>query len=243
MSSHQFAYAQKRRSTRIEQVLPLTVDGVGAFREPIHEQVSTLSISCHGCTYQSKYVVIEGEVLNFAVSPQDNDSSQCSGRARVKWIQKLGAGKDRSFHIAVELEVAGNVWGVASPPDDWFPVQEPGLIAAASTGRELRVVSRTEQQLPSAPNGVPAGISHPDRIETTASSLSPLAQLMTGLGEQIQVVASQAATAALTNEKSRLLEQLRAELRAQLRDEAMQTMQSVMTASKEEFTRRAFRSN
>lgn len=236
MSSPQFSYAQKRRSTRIEQILPLTVDGLGAFREPIHEQASTLSISCHGCTYQSKYQVIEGEIVNFAVGPQSEGSSQYSGRARVKWIQRLG-GKDRSFHIGLELEVAGNIWGVASPPSDWFPVQESGAIAAASVGRELRIVSRAEEQLPSAPDAGNGGISHLDQNQTTTASLSALTQLMTGLGEQIQVVASHAATTALADEKTRLLDQVR----AQLRDEAIQTMQSVMTNSREEFTRRALK--
>ena len=41
-------------------------------------------------------------------------SAGCSSKARVKWAQKLG-GKERCFQIAVELETAGNVWGVAFP--------------------------------------------------------------------------------------------------------------------------------
>jgi len=63
VSSSQAAYAQKRRSTRIDQALPLEVQGVGALREPYQEQVSTLSISCHGCTYQTKHEVIQGEIV------------------------------------------------------------------------------------------------------------------------------------------------------------------------------------
>jgi len=45
VSSGQVAYAQKRRSTRIDQAVPLAVQGLGAYREPYQEQVSTLSIS------------------------------------------------------------------------------------------------------------------------------------------------------------------------------------------------------
>jgi hypothetical protein len=235
VSSQQFAYAQKRRSTRIDQATPLVVQGVGAFREPYQEQVSTLLISCHGCTYQSKYEVIRGEFVRLDVKSSNDGSSTSSSRARVKWVQRLET-KDRGFRVAVELEVAGNVWGVASPPDDWFPVRTPEVIDPATSGRELRVVTRTEQQM--APT-LDAGsrISYLERNDTAASPIPSLAQLMVGLGEQIQIMASEAATAALIREKSHLLD----EFRAQLRDEAAKTVQSVILACKEDLTRRALK--
>ncbi len=124
MSSHQFAYAQKRRSTRIDQAIPLLVQGVGAMREPYQEQVSTVSISCHGCTYQSKHEVIQGEIVYLDVKPARDGSVECSTKGRVKWAQKVSA-KDRIFQIAVELELAGNIWGIPAPPADWFPARIP----------------------------------------------------------------------------------------------------------------------
>ena len=63
MSSRSLAFAQKRRSTRIDLALPLSVQGVGALREPYNEQVSTLAVSCHGCSYQTKHEVLQGEVV------------------------------------------------------------------------------------------------------------------------------------------------------------------------------------
>src|ERR1700745_2776722 len=90
VSSHQFAYPQKRRSTRIDQAVPLVVQGVGAMREPYQEQVSTLSISCHGCTYQSKHEVIQGETVFLDVLAPTEGSSVCSSKGRVKWAQKMG---------------------------------------------------------------------------------------------------------------------------------------------------------
>ena len=89
-------------------------------REPYQEQVSTLSISCHGCTYQSKHEVIQGETVYLDVKPPNEGSAGCSSRAKVKWVQKLGA-QGGFFQIAVELEITGNIWGIASPPADWFP--------------------------------------------------------------------------------------------------------------------------
>ncbi len=236
MSSHQVAYAQKRRSTRIEQALPIVVQGVGALREPYQEQVSTLSISCHGCTYQSKHEVIQGETVYLDIKPPKQGPVGCSSRARVKWVQKVGA-RDRVFQIAVELEIAGNVWGVTSTPDDWFPPQVPEVIESAALGRELKVVTRKEQPVGPAPDGGSDRVSRLERKEPPTSSIPPLAQLMVGLGEQIQSMASEAAAGALVKEKSRLLE----EFRAQLREEAVKAIHSAISASREIIARQALK--
>jgi len=60
---------------------------------------------------------------------------------------------------------------------------------------------------------------------------------MTGLGEQIHVMASEAAKTALTEQKGRFLD----EFRLQLREEAVKAMQSLMLASKADFTELALR--
>jgi hypothetical protein len=60
---------------------------------------------------------------------------------------------------------------------------------------------------------------------------------MVGLGEQIQRMAADAAAAALLKEKGRLLE----EFRAQLREEAIKTIQSAISASKEVIARQAMK--
>ena len=44
-------------------------------------------------------------------------------RARVTWIQRPRTVREL-FQIGVELEVPGNVWGIAFPPGDWFPFPE-----------------------------------------------------------------------------------------------------------------------
>src|SRR5258708_4716348 len=267
VSSHQVAQAQKRRSTRLDHAVPVAVQGVGAYREPYQDQVSTLSISCHGCTYNSKYEVIQGEVVYLDVRSTNDGTAHGSSRARVKWVQNLG-GKV-GFQVAVELEVAGNIWGIASPPEDWFPPHALAATEAVATGRELRVVARTEQQNSSAlqvqPGSVsgglqvqpapgPGGLQQPapgsstpavlvaqgsqtTRNESSASPLSSLTQLMAGFGEQMQILATEAARTALAEQKGRLLE----DFRSQLRQEAIRAMQSVILASKEDFTRLALK--
>jgi hypothetical protein len=236
MSTHQLAYPQKRRSTRIDQAIPVVVQGIGALREPFQEQVSTLSISCHGCSYQSKHEVIQGETVFLDIKPPTNGAVGYSGKARVKWAQKLGA-NERTYQIAVELERAGNVWGIAAPPEDWVPFQISKTIEPGASGRELKVVTRKDQQVASAPNNGSDRASQLVINEAAASSIPPLAQLMLGLSDQIQTMASEAALTALGKEKGRLLE----EFRVQIREEAVKSIQSVIAASKDVIVHQAMK--
>jgi len=73
--------------------------------------------------------------------------------------------------------------------------------------------------------------------DALSSPLSSLSQLMAGLGEQIHVMASEAAKTALAEQKSGLLD----EFRLQLRGEAVKAMQSLMLASKADFTQLALK--
>src|SRR5258708_39168042 len=120
--------------------MPVLVRGVGALRDPYQEQLSPLSISGRACTYQSKHEVIQGETVYLDIKPPVKGSVGYSSRGRVKWVQKLGA-RDRAFQIAVELEIAGNIWGVATPPKDWRPLQIPEAAQLANAGREVKVVT------------------------------------------------------------------------------------------------------
>jgi hypothetical protein len=169
------------------------------------------------------------------VQPDSSAAAGSSSRARVKWVQK-GATADRGFRVAVEFESAGNIWGVPTPPEDWFPLQKVELVEPAA-GRELRVVTRTEQKI--VPATTTEILAAPIATEKTSAStqLSSLAKLMADVGEQIQIKAADAARDALSEEKSRQME----EFRVQLRDEAVKTMESVVLASKGEISRQALK--
>jgi hypothetical protein len=88
-----------------------------------------------------------------------------------------------------------------------------------------------------APESVPNRSSQVERSQAASPSIAPLAQLMVGLGEQIQSMASEAAAAALVKEKSRLME----EFRAQFREEAVKAIQSAISSSKEAIMRQAMK--
>jgi hypothetical protein len=82
------SYRAARRSTRRDEAVLVTVSGVDARRGPYSEKVSTLTISCHGCKYPSKYQVLPDALVTLELHPETNGSAKISTRGRVKWIQR-----------------------------------------------------------------------------------------------------------------------------------------------------------
>src|SRR5579863_7280036 len=121
--------ADKRHSSRVEQAVPMTVVGVDALGRPFQERTTTLTINCQGCRYQSKHYVLKNMWVTLEVPHSEAGRAARSVRGRVTWIQRPRTVREL-FQIAVELEVSGNVWGVAFPPSDWFPFPESGTAAS-----------------------------------------------------------------------------------------------------------------
>ena len=237
MSSNLVAYARQRRSSRIEKAIPLAVQGVDAARAPFREEVTTVAISCHGCSCRMKHEVLPGSLVVLDMGQQASGYSEWPARARVKWIQKLNTSTGATYSIAVEFERAGNIWGISSPPEDWFPLRDSKVAEPANPGRELRLVTRTEPQMVPASGGAATPVPFSKRSEASAS-LSPwFSELMLGISNQIQVTVSEMAAMTLANERSRLLN----EFRAQLQAEAAGTIEHVIETSKEELARRALK--
>src|SRR5256885_2123450 len=124
---------RKRRSTRIVQAVPLTVTGVDALGRPFTERTSALIVNCHGCRYQSKHYVLKNMWITLEVPHPEAGQPPRTARGRVAWIQRPRTVR-QLFQVALELEVPGNVWGVAFPPEDWFafPEEEQAQAAAAA---------------------------------------------------------------------------------------------------------------
>ena len=110
---------RKRRSTRIVQAVPLSVAGVDALGRPFTERTSTLIINCHGCRYQSKHYVLKNMWVTLEVPHPETGQPPRSVRGRVAWIQRPRTVR-QLFQVALELELPGNAWGIAFPPEDWF---------------------------------------------------------------------------------------------------------------------------
>jgi hypothetical protein len=237
VSTNQVAYAQKRRSSRIEKAIPLAVQGVDASRAPFQEEVATLTISCHGCSCQLKHEVLPGAMLVLDMRQSANGYSEFPARARVKWIEKLHTYSDPAYGVAVEFESAGNIWGLPSPPEDWLPVRGSKGAEPPNSGRELRLIAKAEPQSLATRGGGAAPVS-PLKKSEAAASLSPwLSELMGGITNHIQVTVTEIAAATLANERKRLLD----EFRVQIQNEAAGTIERVIETSKEDLTRRALK--
>ena len=232
MSSNQIANAPQRRSSRVDKAIVLIVQGVGASREPYREEVTTGSISCHGCAYQMRHEVRPGDIVVL-----DSRRSEFPRRARVKSIQKVNSPNNSTYNVGVELEVAGNVWAIASPPADWFPQQLGKLLEPATHGRELQVVARAEPQKALVRTEGAAPVPTLNKNEVVAALAPWFSSLMTALRNQIQVSVCQIAATTLANEKKRLLD----EFRLQIQNEATGTIEYVIATSKDELARRGLK--
>src|SRR5256712_12946135 len=201
------AELRKRRSTRIVQAVPLVVTGVDALGHPFVERTSSLIINCHGCRYQSKHYVLKNMWVTMEIPHPETGQRPRTVRGRVAWIQRPRTVR-QLFQVALELEVSGNVWGIAFPPEDWFAFPE-GVQPAPKVDappEEAEVASLAAE--PEAAAGVheaegpPAIVGDnlrvfPSPASTTDASLQlagPVARVVAAAWHQSQAAALEAAS-------------------------------------------------
>ncbi len=161
--------AQKRRTTRIVQAVPLTVTGVDALGRPFQERTSTLIINCHGARYQSKHYVLKNMWVTLEVPHNEPGREPRTVRGRVTWIQRPRTVREL-FQIGVELEVSGNVWGIAFPPGDWFPFPDGGA------EQKLEIPAPSEAQQPASQQPVSQVSASPSPVSQMPISQPPISQ-------------------------------------------------------------------
>jgi hypothetical protein len=115
--------AEKRRSARLLHSVPIVVTGTDALGQSFRETTATVMVSCTGCKYKSTHYVPKNSGLTVEINRATYPKSRRILKARVVWIQRPSNYRDH-FHIAVEFDVPGNVWGITSPPENWFPHPE-----------------------------------------------------------------------------------------------------------------------
>jgi len=242
---------QKRRSTRIVQAVPLTVTGVDALGRPFQERTSTLIINCHGTRYQSKHYVLKNMWVTLEVPHNEPGQPPRTVRGRVTWIQRPRTVREL-FQIGVELEVSGNVWGIAFPPSDWFPFTEAGTtpklqipapptipepVAEAPTAPEAAAPSRVEEW--AQHRARPTPVSEPEdnlRVlplpageESSQQLQRQFARLLAEAKVQMQSAARESAAQAVAAETTPLL----SALQTQLNDAAQKSVAAAVTAHME----------
>src|SRR5216683_1570239 len=209
---------RKRRSTRIVQAVPLVVTGVDALGRPFVERTSSLIINCHGCRYQSKHYVLKNMWVTLEVPHPETGQLPRTVRGRVAWIQRPRTVR-QLFQVALELEIPGNAWGIAFPPQDWFPFPEVGHaqgdLGAADERLQLPA-ERVDIQLPLAEPEAPAAIGQdnirvfPAPASSTDASLQlarQVARLVADAKQQVQAAVREAASQAVSAERRLSFEQ------------------------------------
>src|ERR1700746_2519540 len=239
---------RKRRSTRIVQAVPLVVTGVDALGRPFAERTSTLIINCHGCRFQSKHYVLKNMWVNLEVPHSDPGKSPRRVRGKVAWIQRPRT-VPQLFQVALELEIPGNAWGIAFPPDDWFTFPEegpffpnavappdltgPGLPPAP--GQALPPPFEGESG-PTAPDNVRVFPAPGSATDASMQLARQVARLLAEAKQQIQAAARDAAVQAVAAERRMAAEQWEQKYLA-FRDEvARETAQAVGSIQEESRT-------
>ena len=210
------AELRKRRSTRIVQAVPVSVTGVDAIGRPFAEHTSTLIINCHGCRYQSKHYVLKNMWVKLEIPHPESGYPPRAVRGRVSWIQRPRTVR-QLFQVALELETAGNAWGIAFPPEDWFPfpeVEEQHQNASALPEHQASEMDH-EAGGTNEPETTALSVndnlrSFPTPASTTDASLQlarQLARLVAEAKQQIQAAAREAAGHAVAAENRASFEQ------------------------------------
>jgi len=214
---------QKRRSTRIVQAVPLTVTGVDALGQPFKERTTTVMVNCHGCKYQSKHYVPKNSIVTLDIPRQQPGQPARSVQGRVVWVQRPRTVREL-FQIGLEFEVAGNVWGIAFPPEDWvpYPDEESPAIPAPS-----ELAGSPEAKYSGAPPQQPPQAAAPPEAKEEAPPPSkhvpaPSAPAPSEAEAKIHVVPppAQDSQVALAKQMARMVAEAKENLDKSLRHEA-----------------------
>ena len=207
--------AQKRRSTRISQAVPITVIGVDALGRPFQERTSTVVVNCHGFRYQSKHYVLKNTWVTAEVPSAEADRPPRSVRARVTWIQRPRTVREL-FQIAAELETPGNLWDIAFPQHDWFAFPE-------RTGPEI--VSLQPEPAPLVDNIriLPVGSA----VESSSALSQQMSVLLAEAKQELQAAVRESTAQAAPTDTAPLV----AALQKQLEQAAEHSVQTIAEAA------------
>src|SRR6266849_3080905 len=211
---------RKRRSTRIVQAVPLMATGVDALGRPFVERTSSLIVNCHGCRYQSKHYVLKNMWVTMEIPHPETGQHPRTVRGKVAWIQRPRTVR-QLFQVALELEIPGNVCGIAFPPEEWFAFSEAartGMATDPAQDAPPPAVPTSETEIVMAlgePDTPPA--TSPDNVRvfpsptsTTDASLQlarQVARLVADAKQQIQAATREAASQAVSAERRLSFEQ------------------------------------
>jgi hypothetical protein len=147
---------ERRRGSRLMVEIPITVMGMDTLGEPFKESTVTASISCYGCKYRTRRYAPKDSLVTLEIKPLNAPRATRIEHARVVWVQRPRHHRE-TFQIGLDLETPGNVWGIDSPPADWFPSADavkPAINDSANHKTLEKIISPLEigraAEIPSA---------------------------------------------------------------------------------------------
>jgi len=206
-----------RRSTRVNRAIRFSVAGVDSFRGPYNEEVSTVTINCHGCMYESKHGVLPNALVRLELNGKGEDSKSISTSGHVKWTQRPTQ-HGGMFQTAIELDEPGNIWGIDSPPSDWLAFCGPRSPAADESKPKMVTVLRPEeaQTTTKEKHGKAVNPRATESAPPPSFDTRPVSQLIGGFQQQMESMLSEAAEAVVRERATTLLDELRAGLRQEV---------------------------
>jgi hypothetical protein len=167
-----------RRSTRIERSIPLIIFGQNRLGEPFVERTVSTSLNLHGCRYPSRHDYGVGSWVTMQVVGLNVEPKPPSMRAIVKSVHVSQSSRELQ-QVGVELEIPGNVWGIAVPPQDWLSAGQSTTTTAqfgAVVAPALNPVTMTANlvELPARPEPKMAEVAtFPSPSHAASESASP----------------------------------------------------------------------
>jgi hypothetical protein len=101
----------------------ITIKGTDALGRPFREITKTVMVNCFGCKCQSTHYPAPSSNVILEVRHSDPRRTPRVVPGRIIWVQRPRNYR-ALYHVGIEFEVAGNVWDIALPPEDWFPSPE-----------------------------------------------------------------------------------------------------------------------
>jgi hypothetical protein len=120
----------------VERQIPLLIAGHDGVGQEFLEQTAAVSLNLHGCRYASRHECQVGSWITLQLIEATLGAKPSTMvRVQVKSVHPPLNPRDL-FHVGVELEAPGNIWGISPTPLDWRPLlgTMPLAHTAAATG-------------------------------------------------------------------------------------------------------------
>jgi hypothetical protein len=244
-SVHQFTGVEHRRSTRLQRAVRLMIVGLNQQGQPFREKMSTVSVNLHGCHYQSWH----DSQLGMKVEMQVMEGVEAKSPVVIGRVRSIRPPMSHSelYQIGVEFDTPANIWGIATPPEDWLRVLEgtstttelAAAAAPASEPEETAAAPVPQTQGPAAPESQTPLPTESPAPPPAGATPAPATAAVPAKLERVTITMDQL-IAALQGKLQRAAERaVQTALQTQLEETVKSSMQAAVTSQLDEAVRQA----